>query len=297
MNFNPDNKNLRLVRTEDILSTQIRHYETEVDGTKIHWVKAGRGRPIIFLHTIFGSWDHFNELIPSFADEFSVIIPDLPGLGPHGREKELPYSHTLDGYSRFLDNFSQRLDLKKFHLVGSSLGSLIGLKYAVQNPWKLQSLTLQGIPTSFHPLVGKFSRLLLFPPNAKLFNILPFKIFYQIIKRDPNLIGTEDQKKTWAHRAKQSSFRAFAEVAHSILHTKIEEVARRLTTPTLVIDGDKAVWPKREDTQKFASIIPNICGPIFINGAGHNVPREKPGEFAKAIKKFIITVCPQVISN
>jgi len=81
MNFDPDNKNLRLVRTEDILSTQIRHYETEVDGTKIHWVKAGRGRPIIFLHTIFGSWDHFNELIPSFTESLALLFLIFRDLG------------------------------------------------------------------------------------------------------------------------------------------------------------------------------------------------------------------------
>ncbi len=53
----------------------------EIDGVQLYYVKGGEG-PLAFLVHGFGqTWYEWHQLMPLLARNFTVVAPDLPGLG------------------------------------------------------------------------------------------------------------------------------------------------------------------------------------------------------------------------
>jgi pimeloyl-ACP methyl ester carboxylesterase len=55
--------------------------KAEVDGTQLHYLTAGHGPTVILLHGYTQTSRRWRPIMPLLADEFSVIAPDLPGIG------------------------------------------------------------------------------------------------------------------------------------------------------------------------------------------------------------------------
>jgi alpha-beta hydrolase superfamily lysophospholipase len=52
-----------------------------VNGTTIHYVRGGAGPAIILLHGFPQDWYSWRHVMPSLAKKFTVIAPDLRGVG------------------------------------------------------------------------------------------------------------------------------------------------------------------------------------------------------------------------
>ncbi len=57
-----------------------------VNGVKIHYVIGGTGQPLLLLHGFGQNWYMWDRMLPEFSKHFTVIAPDLPGLGESGRK-------------------------------------------------------------------------------------------------------------------------------------------------------------------------------------------------------------------
>src|SRR6266478_4282198 len=53
----------------------------EVDGVKLHYLTAGHGPAVILLHGYAETSRMWRPIIPLLAEKFTVIAPDLPGIG------------------------------------------------------------------------------------------------------------------------------------------------------------------------------------------------------------------------
>src|SRR5690242_1768469 len=58
----------------------------DVDGVRLHFLTAGHGDPLILLHGFTETSRMWRPIIPLLADRFTVIAPDLPGIG----DSEIP---------------------------------------------------------------------------------------------------------------------------------------------------------------------------------------------------------------
>jgi pimeloyl-ACP methyl ester carboxylesterase len=56
----------------------------EVGGVKLHYLAAGHGAPLILLHGYAETSLMWKPIIPLLAARFTVIAPDLPGIGDSG---------------------------------------------------------------------------------------------------------------------------------------------------------------------------------------------------------------------
>ena len=62
----------------------------------------------------------------------------------------------------------------------------------------------------------------------------------------------------------------------------------RISSPSLVIWGEKGNFVPRSHGETYAKVIPN-CGELkIIPGAGHSAPAEKPEETARLIADFLM---------
>jgi 2-hydroxy-6-oxonona-2,4-dienedioate hydrolase len=117
------------------------------DGT-MAWRFWGGGPPLVLLHGGYGSWMHWIRNVRPLSRQFTVIVPDMPGLGDSAIPPE-PW--TAGGLAAIvitgLDIVLRRIDppeQEKLHLAGFSFGGVIGGSVAAQFGRRLRGFTVVG---------------------------------------------------------------------------------------------------------------------------------------------------------
>ena len=91
----------------------VKHNFANLDDVIIHYVVAGDGPPVVLLHGWPQTWWEWRHVIPVLSQKYTVIAPDLRGLGDSSRpligydKKTVAYDiwrlmNEILGYSNFL---------------------------------------------------------------------------------------------------------------------------------------------------------------------------------------------------
>lgn len=107
------------------------------------WRRWGSGPPLVLLHGGYGSWMHWIRNILPLSRAFTVIAPDLPGLGCSATP---PEPHTAERLARIL---IEGLDIvlpqgERLHLAGFSFGGVLGGHVAAELGPRLRGFTIVG---------------------------------------------------------------------------------------------------------------------------------------------------------
>ncbi len=102
----------------------------DVDHAKMHYIEAGQGDVILFLHGVPTSSFVWRNIIPHLSSIGHCIAPDLMGFG-FSDKPEIQY--TIDEHVHYINQFIQTLGLKKVILVMHGWGSVIGFHYAMNH--------------------------------------------------------------------------------------------------------------------------------------------------------------------
>ena len=66
------------------VAAEAQRIETPCGDGSMVWRVWGSGPPLVLFHGGYGSWMHWIRNVLVLAREFTVIAPDLPGLGEFG---------------------------------------------------------------------------------------------------------------------------------------------------------------------------------------------------------------------
>ncbi|MDP6389151.1 MAG: alpha/beta hydrolase [Alphaproteobacteria bacterium] len=70
----------------------VEHHYADLGEVALHYVMAGEGPPVVLLHGWPQTWWEWRHVIPPLAEKYTVIAPDLRGLGDSSR--------PLSGYDK-----------------------------------------------------------------------------------------------------------------------------------------------------------------------------------------------------
>jgi pimeloyl-[acyl-carrier protein] methyl ester esterase len=115
------------------------------DGRDLSWYDTGRGRPLVLLHGWAMSAAAFAELAAMLADDFRLLIPDLPG---HGNSSPAA-QNDLGGIANDLNCWLAAISSTPVALGGWSLGGMLALEMARQKPLTIDRLLLIGTTPRF----------------------------------------------------------------------------------------------------------------------------------------------------
>ncbi len=125
------------------VAAEARRVETPCGDGSLVWRVWGSGPPLVLLHGGYGSWTHWIRNVPVLSRDFTVIAPDLPGLGESATPPE-PW--TAEGLAAIvvagLDSVLPRGD--RPHMAGFSFGGVIGGVAAAQLGDRLRGFTVVG---------------------------------------------------------------------------------------------------------------------------------------------------------
>jgi esterase len=116
-----------------------------IDGLQLHYLDWGNpaGAPLVCVHGYTGSADAFNGFARHFRERFHIIALDVRG---HGESQWSPDgAYTYRDQAGDLAAFVDRLGLGQFILLGTSMGGIIAMTYAMEHGQRLRALVLNDI--------------------------------------------------------------------------------------------------------------------------------------------------------
>ena len=131
----------------EAVAAEAKRFETPCGDGTMAWRCWGSGPPLVLLHGGYGSWMHWIRNVLPLSRRFTVIAPDLPGLGESATPPE-PWS--AGGLAAIvasgLDTVLHRIGAadQAPHLAGFSFGGVIGGSVAAQLGDRLRGFTVVG---------------------------------------------------------------------------------------------------------------------------------------------------------
>ena len=125
------------------VAAEAQRIETPCGDGGMVWRIWGGGPPLVLLHGGYGSWTHWIRNVVVLARQFTVIAPDLPGLGESATP---PEPHTAESLAAILVEGLEIVLPKGAapHIAGFSFGGVLGGHVAAQLGDRLRALTIVG---------------------------------------------------------------------------------------------------------------------------------------------------------
>ena len=108
-------------------------------GVKLQYLTAGTGPAIVLLHGYAETSRMWRPLIPKLAARFTVVAPDLPGIGG----SDIPADGLDMARSAVrIHALVKSLGIEKAVVVGHDIGLMVAYAYAAQFPSETEKLVL-----------------------------------------------------------------------------------------------------------------------------------------------------------
>jgi pimeloyl-ACP methyl ester carboxylesterase len=250
----------------------------KIDGRNVHYYTAGVGEPLVVIHGGAGDARSWWGNIKDLSDRYQVIAPDLPG---YGSSQPLDGNYYIPELSDFINKFTKFLHLKKFYMIGHSMGGGIALNYALKFPAKIKKLILVS-SLGLGREIALWLRFLSLPTIVKALgwlvgNTLKF-IGWMLRQANPFEIVLPVSP-------------VFVRIGSSIANSHqqsfvLEKYLSKLKTPTMLIWGGRDPVVPVKTAYNAVKKMPNARLMVFKRN-GHNVHREQLKNFTRLVDEFI----------
>jgi pimeloyl-ACP methyl ester carboxylesterase len=267
----------------------------EIDGAKLHYLTAGHGTPLILLHGYAETSLMWKPIIPVLAERFTVIAPDLPGIG----DSDIPADGLdMKNAAVRIHDLAKSLGVQKAEVVGHDIGLMVAYAYAAQFPTEVTKLVLMD---AFLPGVEGWEAVYNNPAiwhfrfNGPTPEALVqgrertyFDYFWNDFAADKTHSIPEADRKAYAAayarpgrmHAGWAYFVSFLQAAKDFAQLS----QTKLTMPVLTIGGDKSLGEALGQQVKLVATDATV---VVLKNAGHWVLEEKPKETIEALQKFL----------
>src|SRR5262245_3271505 len=265
------------------------------EGVKLQYLVAGRGPAVVLLHGYAETSRMWRPLIPRLAANFTVIAPDLPGIGDSDIPKDgLDMIHA----ARRVHALVKSLGITKAAVVGHDIGLMVAYAYAAQFRDEVERLVLMD---AFLPGVAGWEDIYNHPGlwHFRFHGLTPEalvsgreRIYFEhywndfAADKDRSIPEADRQAYTAAYarpgrmQAGWAYFASFQQAA-----TDFATFSRmKLTIPVLSIGGAKA---NGDALGKQAKLVAVIATTITLPNAGHWLMEEQPQQTMDALVSFL----------
>lgn len=264
-----------------------------VNGVNIHYVIGGKGEPLVLLHGFGQNWYMWSRVMPELSKHFTVIAPDLRGLG----ESDKPAS-GYDKKTMATDIYQlvKKLGYSKINLAGHDIGFMVAYAYAAQYPSEVKKLALMdalipGVEPTWSTYWAKawWWGFFGWEPSGQIvegkMNIF-LTNFWPVVGYQKNTFTSAETAEfirsysvAGAARGAFHWFGAFPQdVKDNAVYTK-----HKLPMPVLSMAGDHSTGPFLGDMIKGVATTVSV---VVIKNAGHWIVQENTPEVQAGLLSF-----------
>ena len=269
----------------------VQHQYADLGDVMLHYVLAGEGPPVVLLHGWPQTWWEWRHIIPVLAKNYTVIAPDLRGLGDSSR--------PIGGYDKMTvandiwKLVSEELGYSSFLLVGHDWGGPTAYALAASHPQAVEKLVIldvvvPGCGGDFSEGGRRWHQQFHLTPDLpeELINgreKVYLSWFYRTFAYKPGCITKNDLNEYVRTYKQPGALRAgFSYYRTMVQDAKVNaEIIRKfkLPMPVLAIGGGVS-YPNgrgrgKDPEASLRRVAINVKGEIFPE-CGHFIPEEKP---------------------
>jgi 3-oxoadipate enol-lactonase len=253
-----------------------------VQSVDCSYTVEGKGPPLFMVHGIGSRKTSWAEMMRLLSSDFTCIAYDLRG---HGESPKGRGIFGLDELVADLENLRAKLGIEKAHVIGHSLGGMIGPAYAHAYPDRVMALGLlstaafrtpedsakvkavvtameeKGIPQVLTTLVDRWFTDAFQKNNASRIEAR----IKQVIDTDPSV---------------------FLNVFHIYAETEMSPWLHEVTAPSLVLTGELDGGCNPRLNKLIAAALPH-SELVILDGLKHSIMIEATGRVAGPVSKFL----------
>ena len=111
--------------------------------------------PLVFVHGFMGGSEQWEKQFDELSKEYELITIDLPGFGINN---QLPAINSIYSFSKWVIAELKKKNIKKYHLLGHSMGGMIVQEMVRSDSQNIDKLILYGTG-SLGVLPGRFETI------------------------------------------------------------------------------------------------------------------------------------------
>jgi 3-oxoadipate enol-lactonase len=247
--------------------------EVAAGAVRLHYVeRAGAGEPILFVHGHHGTHHAWDEVMGALPGLHRALAFDLRGCGDSDKP---PDGYAPADYASDLVRAADALGIRRFTLIGYSLGGVAAVQAALDQPDRIHRLVLVAVA----PLDGIPPERRL-PPRRRPSREIRRDGLLSMMARPLSAARIEqllDDEETWAPQASRGAIAALRP-----LHLGRRLAELRMPALVVVGDGDELLCSNLVAAER----MPNAGLQIYYR-ASHLLPMELPVELAALIDDFM----------
>jgi len=251
-----------------------------VYGSRIHYVEAGSGAPLILVHGLADNAGIWDSIIPALSAKFRVIALDQIGFG---RSDKPLLNFRISTFLDFLDGFLRELKIERASFIGNSLGGWVAAAFALARPEGIERLVLSD--TAGYAAVAKTMgprtlRALRLASREDIRYLGPLTFHDKRFYQDVDLAFKE--------RVGAGDSYTVGQIVDSMIRgdDTLDNTLHAINRPTLVIWGRDDKLIPLSFGERFHQDIANSQLRI-IDNCGHMPQVECPHEFAAFVLQFL----------
>ena len=267
----------------------------DVNGTRLHYLAAGRGEPVVLLHGYAQTSHMWRPLIAELAKTRTVIAPDLRGIGQSAKP---PGGYDKKTMAQDIQALAASLGHRRVRLAGHDIGLMVAYAYAAQFPAAIERIALLD---AFLPGVGEWQTVWLLRDlwHFHFYGEVPLqlvagreRIYFEHFWNDfaadrARSVPEADRRLYAAAYAEPGGMRAGFEIFHAFEQDAADFAqfaAKKLPMPMLVLTGEKA---SGEFLLQQGRLVADRVEGVVIKGAGHWLMEEAPAPVIPKLLAFL----------
>ena len=265
----------------------------ERNQVKLHhldWGNEGQ-HPIVLVHGIrlhAHVWSHFGR---RFSDRYHILALDQRGHGDSGWGPGEHYNP--EEFYEDLRHIVKERGLKKFTLIGHSMGGRVSMLYASRHPETLERLVFvditPGRPAGMSP-TADMSRITETPPPQDYASPEEAATYLKKIMKLAPPEGIDESVRFGMRRMDNGRYTwkydpaLFRRATPSPVD--MWAVVKSIPVPTLLMYGSHSNVVTPELAEQMGKTMPN-CRVERIESAGHGLFTDQPEAFADGVERFL----------
>jgi len=252
----------------------------------IAYLEGGQGTPILMLHGFAANKDNWTRFCKFITPTYHAVALDLPGFGNSAYVENASYG-IVDQAKR-LDDFVKAAGLKKFHIVGNSMGGYISARYSIMFPEKVMTLGLfnsggvtSPVPSEMRTKLSKGEPNPLIAKSADEFDRM-LKFVFVKPPEIPWIVKNYLVQEAISHNASNSRISRQTSGELGALEPDLPKIKAR----TLVLWGANDRVADVSAVKVFEKGLPN-CTTVIMKDCGHLPMIERPEEAAGHYLEFL----------
>jgi len=254
-----------------------------VGDINLYYETLGGGDPILFIHGLGSSSRDWELQIQPFSKNYQVVVYDVRG---HGKSDKPAGPYSIAQFAKDAIALITALDLAPVHVVGISMGGMIGLQLAVDAPDLVKSLVV--VNSGPEMVVKTLKDRIQVAQRFLIVRILGMRKMGEVLSE--RLFPKEEHReirKIFVERWEENDPRAYRESLRAIVGWTVVDQLKTIRCPVLVVAADEDYTPV-EAKAAYVKKLPR-GEMVVVEDSRHGTPVEKPEVFNQILQEFLAT--------